>query len=281
MSLKDILVHVDHTRSCKERISAALKLAELHDAHLTALYVVSKPVIPTYIIAQLGQDVLKAQNEAAHKASQEIQEMFETMSAKHSVRTEWRSVDGDMVEQILLHARYCDLTVLGQNDPTEDFEAPGANELPDAILLRSGRPVIVIPYVGSFNSLGENVMVAWDGSRLATRAVNDAIPVMKGAKTVHVLAVNAQDGHGISKHGEIPSADMALHLARHDIKAQAEHLASGDLSAGDTLLSYASDSSIDLIVMGGYGHKRWREVVLGGVTRHMLLHMTVPVFMTH
>jgi len=281
MSLKDILVHVDHTRSCKERIKAALKLAELHDAHLTALYVVSKPVIPTYIIAQLTQDILKAQDEAAHKAAQDIKEMFDTLSAQYSVRTEWRSVDGDLVEQIMLHSRYCDLTVLGQRDPDDDDEAPGSNEIPDAILLRSGRPVIIIPYVGTFKTLGENIMVAWDGSRLATRAVNDAVPVMKGAKKVHVLAVNAQDGHGITKHGAIPGADMSLHLARHDIKAQAEHIASGDLSAGDTLLSYAADSSIDLIVMGGYGHKRWREVVLGGVTRHMLQHMTVPIFMTH
>lgn len=281
MSLKDILVHVDHTRGCEERIHAALKLADLHDAHLTALYIITRPVIPTYIIAQLGQDVLKAQEDAANKLAQDMKKMFEGLSAQYTVKTEWRNAEGDLIEQVLLHARYCDLTVLGQRDPDADDEAPGASEMPDAILLRSGRPIIVIPYVGTFKTLGKHVMVAWDGSRLATRAVNDAIPVMKGAKKVDVLAVNPQDANRIQKHGAVPGADMALHLARHDIKAEAEHIASGELSAGDTLLSYAADSSIDLIVMGGYGHNRWREVVLGGVTRHMLQHMTVPVFMTH
>lgn len=281
MSLKDILVHVDHGRNCEERIKAALKLAQLHDAHLTALYVVSKPVIPEYIIAQLGKDVLQAQDDAAHNAANEIKQLFTDLSAQYSVRTEWRNVDGDLVEQVILHARYADLTVLGQSDPDDTDEAPGSSEMPDAILLRSGRPIIVIPYVGSFETLGTHIMVAWDGSRLATRAVNDAVPVMKGAKKVDVLAVNPKDTKGTQQHGHVPGADMSLHLARHDIKAEAEHVSSGPLSAGDTLLSYASDSSIDLIVMGGYGHNRWREVVLGGVTRHMLQHMTVPVFMSH
>jgi nucleotide-binding universal stress UspA family protein len=281
MSLKDILVHVDHTRSCKERITAALKLARLHDAHLTAIYVVSKPVIPGYILAQIGKGVIDAQDAAAHTAALEIKKLFEDLSAQYSVRSEWRSVDGDLVEQVMLHARYADLCVLGQHDPSDDNEAAGSSEMPDAILLRSGRPVIVIPYAGTFNTIGERILVAWDGSRLATRAVNDAMPVMKAAKKVHVLAVDAQTSGGTAGHGAIPGADMSLHLARHDIKAEAEHLASGSLSAGDTLLSYAADSSIDLIVMGGYGHNRWREVVLGGVTRHMLHHMTVPVFMTH
>lgn len=280
MSLKDILVHVDHTESSKERIRAALKLASLHNAHLTALYVISKPIIPGFIEAQLSQDVLKAQILGARKVADEAKALFEKLAAETNVRTEWRSVEGDLVEMVMLHARYSDLTVLGQRNSDMD-EIPGAHEMPDQILLRSGRPVLVIPYIGSFETVGEHILVAWDGSRLATRAVNDAIPLMKGAKKVDVLAVDPKDSHSLGKHGDVPGADMSLHLARHDIKAEAQHLASGNLSAGDTLLSYAADSGIDLIVMGGYGHRRWREVVLGGVTRHMLQHMTVPVFMTH
>ncbi len=280
MSLKDILIHVDHTRSCKERIKVAMKLAALHDAHLTALYVLSHPMIPGFIEAQLSQDVLKAQVQAGEEAAKEIETMFADMTAGSGLRTEWRCVDGDMVEQLMLHARYCDLTILGQKDP-EGLDAPGSDEIPDQILLRSGRPVLLVPYVGTFDTVGTHVMTAWDGSRLAARAINDAIPVMQGAKKVEVLVVDPQDAHGMRKHGAIPGADMSLHLARHDITAEAQHLASGDLSPGDALLSYAADSSIDLIVMGGYGHRRWREVVLGGVTRHMLQHMTVPIFMTH
>ncbi|NVK18915.1 MAG: universal stress protein [Methylocystaceae bacterium] len=280
MSLKDILVHVDHSRSCKERISAALKLATLHDAHLTAVYVLTKPMIPGFIEAQLSQDVLQAQVNATKDAAKEIESLFKDMAAKTDVQTEWRCVEGDLVDQVMLHARYFDLTVLGQKDPEGD-NVPGSEEMPDQILLRSGRPVLIIPYVGTFETIGQHIMTAWDGSRLAASAINEAIPLMKGAKKVEVLAVDPHKGEGSKSHGDIPSADMSLHLARHGIKAEADHLASGGLSAGDTLLSYAADNSIDLIVMGGYGHRRWREVVLGGVTRHMLQHMTVPVFMTH
>lgn len=280
MSLKDILVHVDHTRSCKERIRVAVNLAAMHDAHLTAIYVLSKPMIPGFIEAQLSQEVINAQVKGAEEAAKEVEALFNQMVTGTNVRSEWRCVEGDMVEQVMLHARYSDLTILGQKDP-EGLEAPGADEMPDQILLRSGRPVLIVPYIGTFNTVGTHIMTAWDGSRLATRAINEAIPIMQEAKKVEVLVVDPQDAHGINKHGAIPGADMSLHLARHDINAEAEHLASGDLSPGDAILSYAADSSIDLIVMGGYGHRRWREVVLGGVTRHMLQHMTVPVFMTH
>ncbi|GGF59977.1 universal stress protein A [Terasakiella brassicae] len=276
MSLKDILVHVDHSPSCKERIKAALKLAQLHNAHLTALYVMTKPMIPGFIEAQLSKEVIKAQVAASENAAKEIQTMFASITDGNNVPTEWRCVEGDMVEQVMLHARYADLTVLGQKD-SKTIEDPGASEMPDQILLRSGRPVLIIPHSGSFETVGKHIMVAWDGSRLATRAVNDAICLMEKADKVDVLAVDPKNSH----HGDIPGADISLHLARHDINAEAEHLASSNLSAGDALLSYAADSGIDLIVMGGYGHRRWREVVLGGVTRHMLKHMTVPVFMTH
>jgi nucleotide-binding universal stress UspA family protein len=276
MSLKDILVHVDHSPSCKERIRAAIKLAQLHDAHLTALYVMSKPMIPGFIEAQLSKEVIKAQIAATENAAKDIETMFASLSEGEGVRTEWRCVEGDMVEQVMLHARYADLTVLGQRD-AKTSEAPGADEIPDQILLRSGRPVLIIPHSGTFETIGRHIMVAWDGSRLATRAVNDGISLMEKADKVDVLAVDPKNAH----HGDIPGADISLHLARHDINAEAEHLVSDKLSAGDSLLSYAADNGIDLIVMGGYGHRRWREVVLGGVTRHMLKHMTVPVFMTH
>ncbi|WP_419797226.1 MAG: universal stress protein [Terasakiella sp.] len=276
MSLKDILVHVDHSPSCKERIKAALKLAQLHNAHLTALYVMTKPMIPGFIEAQLSKEVIKAQVAASENAAREIETMFASITEGNNVPTEWRCVEGDMVEQVMLHARYADLTVLGQKD-SKAIEDPGASEIPDQILLRSGRPVLIIPHSGSFETIGKHIMVAWDGSRLATRAVNDAISLMEKADKVDVLAVDPKNSH----HGDIPGADISLHLARHDINAEAEHLVSSNLSAGDALLSYAADSGIDLIVMGGYGHRRWREVVLGGVTRHMLKHMTVPVFMTH
>lgn len=280
MSFKDILVHLDHSPSCNERVAAALKLARLHEAHLTAVYVKTKPVIPGYIEAQLSEDILKAQDEAFEASAQEVIDGFEKAASAEGIRFETRKVNGDLTDQLILHSRYADVVVLGQRDSSYEG-GPGASELPDQVLLRSGRPVIVIPHSGKFATMGERITVAWDGSRLATRALNDSMPLLTRAKQVNVLAVNPQKGTGLSKHGALPGADIALHLARHDVKAEADHITSGELDPGDALLSYVSDNAMDMIVMGGYGHRRWRELVLGGVTRHILKHMTVPVFMTH
>jgi nucleotide-binding universal stress UspA family protein len=177
-----------------------------------------------------------------------------------------------------LHGRYADLVVAGQRDP-EGEDLNGNEEMPDRLILSLGRPVLVVPAYGRFPVIGDRVLVAWDGSRLATRAVNDAIPLLTGAKSVAVVAINPEGGD--EGHGQIPSADICLHLARHGVRAEAQHLFADDVDAGDMLLSQAAEQGIDMIVMGAYGHARWRELVLGGMTRHVLRHMTVPVFMSH
>ena len=117
------------------------------------------------------------------------------------------------------------------------------------------------------------MLIAWNASRESTRAVNDALPLLAGATMVTVLAVNPR--HGIKGHGDVPAADIALHLARHGVKAEAAHTVAKDISEGDALLSYAADLGVDLIVCGGYGHSRAREMVFGGVTRTLLREMTV------
>jgi nucleotide-binding universal stress UspA family protein len=147
------------------------------------------------------------------------------------------------------------------------------------VMLASGRPVLAIPYAGQFEQIGERVLVAWNASREATRAVNDALPLLMGAKAVTILAVNPK--HGIEGHGDVPAADIALHLARHGVKAEAAHTIAKDISEGDALLSYAADLGADLIVAGGYGHSRAREMVFGGATRTLLQEMTVPMLLSH
>jgi nucleotide-binding universal stress UspA family protein len=151
--------------------------------------------------------------------------------------------------------------------------------MPDRMILSLGRPVLVIPNVGEYPVIGERIMVAWDGSRFATRAVNDAIPFMSSAKHVSVITVNFECND--ERQCELPGADICLHLARHGIKAEAGHISAHDSDEGDALLSQAANQGADLLVMGAYGHARWREIVLGGVTRHMLQHMTIPVLMSH
>ncbi len=278
MALKDLVVHIDHGRCCEARIAAALALAARHDAHLTGVYVKTEARIPGYIRAELGDDLLARQAALAATALADAERRFNEAARRQNVAAEWRCVEGAPVAALGLHARYADVLIAGQHDPSGDdgSDEPG---MPERLILAAGRPVLVVPYAGTFPTIGERVMVAWDASRLASRAIHDALPLLQTAKKVVVLAVNPRPGD--DGHGDIPSADICLHLARHGITAEAQHVCAEDLGAGEMLLSRAADEGIDLLVAGAYGHPRWREIVLGGVTRHLLAHMTVPVLMAH
>jgi len=177
-----------------------------------------------------------------------------------------------------LHARYADLTIVGQLDPEELLPRP-EYEIPERVALESGQPVLVVPYAGSFASVGRRILIAWNGSPQAARAVRDALPLLKRAEKVMVLTLNPA---GLGKGEETRPGDRLLaHLRRHGIEAESHELTADHISAEDFILSRAVDEGADLIVMGAYGHSRAREVVLGGATRGMFKHMTMPVLMSH
>lgn len=277
MTLKDILVHVDDGTASAARLETAIALAKDHGAHLIGVYVMVLPELPAYVAAQMPADLIQAQYTALKEAAAKARDAFEAATSKAGLTSaEFRSGEGDPVDVLALHARYCDLAVVGQRDPEEG----GASDMPDRLILSLGRPVLVVPYAGKTDVTGAKAMVAWDASRLAARAVNDALPVLSRASSVAVMAVNPDEAE--EGHGDIPSADICAHLARHGVKAEAQHVQSdGTVGIGDMLLSRAADEGVGMIVMGAYGHARWRELVLGGVTRHLLEHMTVPVLMSH
>jgi len=278
MALKDLLVHVDNDPRCQDRLEAAIGLAESHDAHLTGLFVLTPPQLPGYLRAEISDDILRHQAEVAVAAAKRAEDNFNNCVRRANVQGEWRCVEGTQVQMLSLHGRYADVVIAGQRHPSGE-EGEDDPSMPDQLILASGRPVLVIPYGGQYPVIGQRVMVAWDASRLATRAISDAMPFLVGAKQVIVMAVNPKQGE--EGHGEIPSADICLHLARHGVKADAQHVYADNVSVGDMLLSRAAEEGIDLMVTGAYGHARWRELVLGGVTRHMLQHMTMPVLMCH
>lgn len=176
-----------------------------------------------------------------------------------------------------LQARYSDLVVIGQTNNDE----PSPSVLPDFpeyIIMNSGRPVLIIPYTGDFTSVAKRPLISWDASRESTRAVTDAIPLLKRAELVQVAIFNPKSTP--DAHGEQPGADIALYLARHGIKVEVSvHKTSTDI--GNAVLSLAHDLDSDLLVMGGYGHSRFREMIMGGVTRTILKSMTIPVLMSH
>lgn len=280
MPFKDILVIVDNSKACAARLDVAIKLAQDHDAHLTGLFVRSIPHVPQFVMSQLGPEVAAVQKQWAAEAASKASDLFESKLKPSGLRYEWRTAQGELIDQCTLHAKYTDLVVAGQYDATSDA-AEGEERLIDQLVLDAGRPVLVVPYAGQFKTVGHKVVVAWNATREATRAVNDAMPFLHAAKAVEVVAINPNNGHGRDGHGALPAADLSHHLARHGIKVEAEHIESHDMDVGSTLLSRLTDEGADLLVMGAYGRSRLRELVLGGATRHILRHMTVPVLMSH
>jgi nucleotide-binding universal stress UspA family protein len=275
VALKDILVHVDESGRAGIRFDLALGLASAHQSHLVALNVRRLSPNPALVGVPLGGDLDAILARAEAEAADQTRAMVESRSVPVGVTLEWRDVVGDPVEALALHARYCDLAVIGQSEPDDR----GGRILPDNLILAVGRPVLVVPHCGHFPQVGRRVLLAWNASREATRAVHDALPILVKAAMVHVLAINPE--HGRDGHGEVPGADICLHLSRHGVNSVCEQISTDDLDVGEMLLNRSADEDCDLIVMGGYGRSRLREMVLGGATRHLLEHMTAPVLFSH
>ena len=276
MPVKDLLVHVDDSKASTARVDTAIRLAQTYDAHLTGLYVMPHLGIPVYAEVQIPDEILAAQREGALARVAEVEKAFRVATDKAGLSPEWRFVEDRLASTLALHARYVDLVIVGQRGDTDPSSM--SNGVAEHVVLQSGRPTLVVPYIGVPDSIGKHVLVAWNASREAVRAIHDAMPFLEQAQTVTVLAINPPEH---TDENRIPSADICQHLARHGVNAEAAHIEAHDIAVGDMLLSRAADRGADLIVMGAYGHSRFREFVLGGATRHLLEHMTVPVLMAH
>lgn len=276
MAFKEILVYADATKSADARYEVAVNLAKAHDAHLVALRVAEPP----YVYVDAGMAVPPAaiewQEEYQRQQTEATKKGIDTVVARTGRQIEWRADRGDIVDRVLLHSRYADLVVASQSG-AEDNEDADADRLPESVVLGAGRPTLLVPRFGKFPKLGENVLVAWNRTREATRAVHDALPLLVKARKVTVMEVNPESGRA----PHMPGADIAQHLARHGVNAEASSVVGADIDVGDMILSRLVDLGADLLVMGAYGHSRLREFAFGGATRHLLRHMTVPVLMSH
>ena len=279
MTYRDLLVQVDDTRSNPKRVAFAIELAVAHEAHLTGLYVIPEPSPAAFaqgFPVELMSDLQRAGRARAEAALAGFSEAARRNRIAFEARVD-RVLYTEAADAVATNARYADLAILGQHDP--DDPAGGPRYLPEEVALGSGRPVLLVPYIGPAASFGERVLVAWDASREAARAVNDALPLLRRAKQVEVVSVNPRPMP--FAHGEEPGADIALHLARHGVSVEVQRIEAPDVDPANAILSHAADRSADLLVMGAYGHSRLREYVLGGVTRTILDEMTVPVLMSH
>ncbi len=282
MSYKTILVHVDASKHAPQLIRLAAGIAARQDAHLigAATSGVSRYIYQTNTSEQtevhaaqpLAQH-LEALREGARKSLRAFEEQVRGLELRSY---ESPLIDDEAGAGISARARYCDLVVIGQLDPDE-LSPVVMSDFPEYVVMNSGRPVLLVPYARHIESLGERVLVAWDASIGATRAVVNALPLLKRAKIVEVALFNPS-AQG-DAHGEQPGADIALYLARHGVKVDViQQQTHSDV--GDALLSLATGLGSDLLVMGGYGHSRFRELLLGGVTHTVLQSMTIPVLMS-
>ena len=258
---------------------AAIAFAAEYGAHLAALAAVPIPVMPSYVEAQIPASVLEQAQAILRDELAAVGEAFTERAQAAGIGFEIRQeiTREPLADLISRHARYADLAILGQAD--ENDPQTGDPEFAGDVILGSGRPVLMVPYIGALRRPGRRIMVAWDASREAARAVSDALPLLQAADLVQVLIVNPRRGE--RAHGEEPGADIATHLARHGVKVEVKVFDQRDLSVSDVILARIADEGIDLLVLGAYGHARLREMMLGGVTRDLLRTMTVPLFMAH
>ncbi|MCG2583983.1 universal stress protein [Massilia sp. TS11] len=279
MSYKTIVVHIDHSKHVPRRVQLAAELARRFGAHLvgSAMSGISRFIYGSTMV-DLNGALLTDHIAFLRQRSGDALTRFETEARAAGVDSiESRLLEDDDHGGMCLQARYADLLVLGQTDPDGDSDS-WLDDLPQFVVLHSGRPVLLVPYAFEQKTFGETVLVAWDGSRSAARAVADALPLLRQARKVIVSIIGAEVG--ADAHGEEPGADIALYLARQGVQVEVQaEPATADV--GNVLLSQAANIGADLLVMGCYGHTRMRELVLGGATRTLLASMTIPVIMSH
>ena len=274
--IKDVIVKLEQqARDPAQDFS--ISVAKTLGAHLVGVALAFVPEVLSRF-PQLPRDMLAEIVTHSENAAQAAIDRFDAAARQSEVSREQRMLKATEAEApsvLATFARRFDLSVLMQSEPN----VVNNDDMIETSLLESGRPLVVVPYIQREGLQLNRVICCWDGSRAATRAINDALPLLVRAGTIDLLIVlNEKTG---SEEHEIRGIELEKHLARHDVKVEIETTRAADIDVTDAILSYAADRSGTLIVMGGYGHSRLREIILGGVTRDMLKSMTVPIFMSH
>jgi len=279
MQYKNILVYLDQGASNKERVNTAIAIAIAHNAQLTGVVVNALP--NSSILQRLGIGKGDVLMEQARVNAQVVIERFEQQTEKAGIEADARvieCVEGKAPEKLARMARIFDISIMRQANP----DKPNASfiaELSEEVMFSSGRPVFFMPYIGAHNIPCKRGLIAWDGSKAATRAIHDALPILEMMKKVTILIVDPDkiEHYTDSKPGE----ELSRHLTAHGMNNVVSRVPKGDASTSTVILNELSDTGADILVMGGYGTPKLREVMMGGVTRTLFECMTVPVFMSH
>lgn len=281
MSYKSILVHLNSEARVARLMGAAMQLALPSNSHITGLFVIPAAPAKSPLLPMISGSAITSAIDAYRKTGDRIRMAFESATAGQPVVGEWRPYQAKRpgyIEAVLDHARTADIVVAAQKE--SDWDYADMFDVPDWLAMESGRPVLVVPKAGNIAPIGERIVVAWNNSREAARAVFDALPLLQKAIEVTVLSV--EEPSKPEATSEIAGAEIGATLARHGVKANVQQVkpsARGD--AGAELLAQVAAHRADLLVMGCFGRSRLREFVLGGASRHVLQNATIPVLMGH
>jgi len=270
----DILVVIDNEASVQRRLAPVAALARRGEIRVTGMYVTGLPATQAFADLDGWAQLLDAYMTAQRAEATKAERAFRAEIARLKLAGDWHCSESDMTEGVIALARLHDLVVLGQPDPDAAASGPRLGE----IVLAAGRPVLMVPYAGAFAELGRHIVVAWNGTREAARALHDAMFLIDGAEAVTVLEIDPREG---DDDPDLRAASVVAALKRRGVTAKAETTVSDGTPIADIILSMAADLTADLVVMGAWGHSRLREFVLGGASRGILQEMTVPVLMSH
>jgi nucleotide-binding universal stress UspA family protein len=275
--IKDIVVNLNVGEGARPAGDYAVSVAAAFDAHLAGIAFLYDPIVPVSGAGYIPAEVVETQERDNVAGAKAAIDRFVAASTRAGVAAEPLTLSASFAgvgDQFGRIARRFDLAIVGQAEP----ETSAVEEvIVEGALFGSGRPIIIVPYIQKAPLKLDRVMVTWDGGRAAARAIADAMPLLERAARVELVIIANERG----KQDEIEGVDMAQHLARHGLNVDVKRTVAGDIDVADVLLSHAADAGTDFIVMGGYGHSRLREFVLGGVTRSILRSMTAPVLMSH
>ncbi|MFP3889498.1 universal stress protein [uncultured Ralstonia sp.] len=279
MPYTSIMVHLDTSERAMHRLDIAVRYALASQARLIAVFASFTPDPSWFYMMEGASRYLEDDRTRRVHAREAVHARFRAAVKDFPIETEWRALEGDPVALVVREAREADLLVIGQRD-ADDPDSFVATDFVETVILEAGRPVLVVPYVGRFDTLPTRIVLAWNGGREAARAMHDAIPLMSGARVQVLQVADMASGHWADKTSAGQAA-RALNDRGIDVEVEETAGIGTDVMVGELLLSRVADFNADLVVMGAYGRSRLRELVLGGVTRTLLGAMTVPVLMSH
>ncbi|WP_045835374.1 universal stress protein [Hyphomicrobium sp. 99] len=281
MQYRTILLHLNDEKRVGHLIKTATTLSRSGGAHVIGLYVMPSAIPPPDLVGPFAVTLMEDQLASYREQGHRIKLVFDAkISEASNITHEWRiddsRFDADVADAVINHARTADLVIVSQAG-----QNPWIDDVPERVALESGRPVLVLPQEGDFDQIGKDVAIAWKPTKEATRAVFDALPILKGARRVRILTVNENGVSPPDGSNRTSSDELASSLLRHGVHAETETVSQDDLSVANRLLVHTRRTYQDLIVMGVYGHSRFREFILGGVSRDVLQHTKVPVLLAH